>query len=169
MSLSPRPSLSLALLLYVSAAVAQSNLGELLDSGAKKLSPEQFKDEIVQRIVVGPSPTGVTFEVMYAESGNIAGTSGSNVVGVNRIFPVSGAWSLDDSGRVCSEFNLFTFTGPNQGTLLPKRCQSWFKLSGVYFVADSDSDRQARVLRRTLKENAKEPRDPAREPQAPKQ
>lgn len=168
MSSSSRPSLSLALLLYVSSAVAQSNLGELLDSGAKKLSPEEFKDEVVQRMVVGPSPAGVTFEVMYAESGKIAGTSGPNA-GVNRSFPVSGAWSLDDSGRVCSEFNLVTFVGPNQATILPKRCQSWFKLSGVYFVADSDSDRQARVLRRALKENAQEPRDPTKEPQAPKQ
>lgn len=101
MSSSSKPSLSLALLLYVSSAVAQSNLGELLDSGAKKLSPKEFKDEVVQRMVVGPSPAGVTFEVMYAESGKIAGTSDPNA-GVNRSFPVSGAWSLDDSGRVAA-------------------------------------------------------------------
>jgi hypothetical protein len=36
-------------------------------------------------------------------------------------------------------------------TTLPPRCQYWFKLGDVYFLADSDTDRRAKVLRRTLK------------------
>jgi Ni/Co efflux regulator RcnB len=34
---------------------------------------------------------------------------------------------------------------------LPPRCQVWFKYGDDYFIADSDSDRQVRVYRRTLK------------------
>jgi hypothetical protein len=33
---------------------------------------------------------------------------------------------------------------------LPQRCQFWFKLGETYYLAESDSDRHARVLRRTL-------------------
>jgi hypothetical protein len=35
-----------------------SNLGELLDAGAKKLSAEEFREELVQRLIVGPTATG---------------------------------------------------------------------------------------------------------------
>lgn len=35
---------------------------------------------------------------------------------------------------------------------LPARCQVWFKYADQYFLSDSDSDRSARVLRRTLKQ-----------------
>jgi Ni/Co efflux regulator RcnB len=37
------------------------------------------------------------------------------------------------------------------GVNLPQRCQYWFKLGDAYFLADSDTDRRAKVLRRTLK------------------
>ncbi len=42
--------------------------------------------------------------------------------------------------------------GAVSGVALPGRCQVWFKYGNQYFISDSDSDRSARVLRRTLKQ-----------------
>jgi hypothetical protein len=37
-------------------------------------------------------------------------------------------------------------------SIIPQHCQFWFKLGDVYFISDSDSDRHAKVVRRTLKQ-----------------
>ena len=42
--------------------------------------------------------------------------------------------------------------GVGTSVLLPKRCQYWFKLGTQYFFADSDTDRSAKVLSRTIKQ-----------------
>jgi hypothetical protein len=144
-------NLLLMLVLFVCGpfAIAQSNLGELLDAGGKKMSREEFTDQLVQRMIVGPTATGANLEVMY--------TAGGVVVGVGRapryVMParISGEWTFDDSSRVCSSMSMgasdLTFTG----VVLPPRCQFWFKLGDKYFLADSDSDRSAKVLSRMLK------------------
>src|SRR2546425_361634 len=64
---------ALALLLWAPLAAAQSNLGALLDAGAKRLSPEAFKEEVVQRVIVGLTGAGGEIEVMYARTGVIQG------------------------------------------------------------------------------------------------
>lgn len=58
MPLSKKLALGVALLLCAPLAGAQTNLGELLDAGAKQLSTEEFRQELVQRTIVGPTPTG---------------------------------------------------------------------------------------------------------------
>ena len=75
-----RPSnlpLMLGLLVWAPLVVAQSTLGELLDTGAKVMSADEFKNEVVgQRVVAGPTATGGTLEVMYV--GNGAGRGHGN-------------------------------------------------------------------------------------------
>src|SRR5271169_76590 len=66
--------LRFALLFWAPLAVAQSNLGELLDAGAKRLSVEEFKQELVQHVIVGPTLSGASLEVMYASNGVIQGS-----------------------------------------------------------------------------------------------
>src|SRR5437867_961327 len=96
--------LGIALALWASLAGAQSNLGELLDAGGRMLSPEDFKRELVQRVVVGPTPTGGTLEVMYTTNGSIVGKgSHPSYVGQQRFrdeSPIAGEWRMDDNGRV---------------------------------------------------------------------
>ena len=142
-------ALGFALLLCVTHATAQSNLGELLDAGAKKLSPVEFKEEVVQRVIVGPTPSGHgNLELMYVNNGEIQGlgvyppTFGSPQ-------PIRGEWTTDDNGRVCTSMQI-----GNAAPLLilPRRCQFWFKYGEQYFYSDSDSDRHARVLLRTVKQ-----------------
>jgi hypothetical protein len=135
----------LALWLWVSLAVAQNNLGELVDAGAKKLSADEFKHELVQRTLLGMSPSGSRMELMYASSGMIQGSSDTpNVKGVTLTAPIDGVWNVDDSGRICTSMVI----GRN---MLPLRCQFWFKYKEDYFVADSDSDRYVKVFRRSVK------------------
>src|SRR5215831_8701078 len=82
----PRPTrllLWLALLLFAPFAVAQNNLGELLDAGAKRISGEEFKQDVVQQTLVGVTPSGARLELMYATSGVIQGRSEANAAGTS--------------------------------------------------------------------------------------
>ena len=75
-----------ALLLCAPLAVAQSNLGELLDVGARKLTVDEFKAELVQRRLVGQTPSGAaTLEIFYGKNGAIAGEAlNPDMVGLRR-------------------------------------------------------------------------------------
>jgi hypothetical protein len=147
---SPRLLFGIVLLLCAPLAMAQNNLGELLDAGATRLSPEAFKEEVVQRVIVGRTTIGGNIEVMYAQSGEIAGLGSYTADSPTRLAAISGEWKLDDNGRVCTAMRISS--APGGGTLLSPRCQFWFKHNGQYFISDYDSDRSARVLRRTLKQ-----------------
>jgi hypothetical protein len=141
--------LELVVLLWAPFAIAQTNLGELLDAGAKKLSAEEFKEEIVQRVLVGPAPSGGgQLELMYATNGEIQGLGMYPPI-LNSPQPFRGGWTTDASGRVCTTIQ---FVVGNPPVSLPTRCQFWFKYDGQYFYADSDSERTVRVIRRTLKQ-----------------
>jgi phosphoglucomutase len=128
-------------------AIGQSTLGPLLDAGAKKLTVEEFKAELVQRMLVGPTGIGWELEVMYTSGGAIAGESrvSSHIIGATRSV-LDGEWRIDTEGRICS-------TVRSRGTLatLAPRCQFWFKLGDTYYVSDSDSDRYTKILPRKLK------------------
>jgi hypothetical protein len=151
--LSPKLSLGLALLSCAPLAIAQNNLGELLDAGAKQLSVEEFNEQVVQRIIVGPTATGGTIQVMYATNGSVQG-NGAFVASFSTasLAPISGEWKVGDDGRICTSMQMGSNLGGGPGGMLPFRCQLWFKLADQYFLSDSDSDRRAKVLRRTIKQ-----------------
>ena len=143
---------ALSLLLWAPLAAAQNNLGALLDAGAKRLYAEEFKQEVVQRMIVGPTASGGSLEVVYANNGLVQGT-GSYGAGYPVVGPLSGEWTIDDSGRVCTSMRIGRGPyGGGQTVSLPSRCQFWFKYAEQYFISDSDSDRRTRVLRRTVKQ-----------------
>ena len=62
---------------------------------------------------------------------------------------VSGDWTVDESEKICTAMKIGSANGTI--TILPSRCQFWFKLGDAYFLSDLDSDRRAKVLRRTFK------------------
>lgn len=144
-----------ALLVCTPFAIGQGTVGELLDAGARKLSSDEFRNELVQRYLVGPSPAGGSFELIYTSSGLVQG-SGSAPQATFRFVQaaqISGEWAIDDGGRVCTSLRFASVGGGAVGALsLPPRCQFWFKLGDKYFISDSDSDRSAKVLSRTLKQ-----------------
>jgi hypothetical protein len=88
-------------------------------------------------------------QMMYASGGMIKGDNniytGSPQSDIQNFGPIDGVWNIDDSGRTCTSMVIGR-------TFLPLRCQFWFKYKEDYFIADSDSDRNARVFRRTVKQ-----------------
>jgi hypothetical protein len=131
-------------LLWAPLAVSQNNLGQLLDAGAKQLSPEEFRLELVQHEVIGPTDVGGSLEVMYASNGQVQGQGTGRFT--PRLVAMAGEWKIDGNGAICTSMR-------TEGNVtLPFRCQFWFKNVEQYFVSDSDSDRKMRVLRRTVKQ-----------------
>ena len=109
------------------------------------MSAKEFETEIVQRVVVGPAPSGGELEMMYASNGSIAGAGTHPFFEANATVGIGGAWKIDDAGRTCSSMKI-------GGVPLPYRCQYWYKLADKYYVSDSDLDRSAKVLSRTIKQ-----------------
>jgi len=86
-------------------------------------------------------------ELLYATGGVIQGTVNAtpgSLPGVPYIAAIDGVWNIDDSGRICASMVLGR-------TLLPFRCQYWFKYKDDYFIVDSE-DRSAKILRRNVKQ-----------------
>lgn len=140
----------LALLLPASIAGAQSNLGELLDAGAQKLSTEEFKRELAGRPLTGLAPSGrAMLQIVYLDSGLISGVAANTMYGgafaPNVQYEVHGSWNIEGTERVCATMTL-------AHVVLPARCQYWYRYDNRYFVSDSDTDRSARILARTRKE-----------------
>ena len=90
-------------------------------------------------------------ELMYVDNGTIQGVGNptGGYGGTASLFGLSGDWKIDDSGRMCSSMR---FVVSYNVQALPFRCQPWFRYKDRYFLADSDTDRQARVLPRTVKQ-----------------
>jgi len=132
----------------ISPALAQTNVGQLLDSGAVKLTAADFRQQIVGRFLVGPGRGAVISnaqELVYLEDGVIRGSGSVSQLGVGGwSFVIEGTWTIDERDRICQ-------TTRAANVVLAPRCQYWFKLSDKYFFADSDSDRSALVTVRTVK------------------
>ena len=77
--------------------------------------------------------------------------AGSYRGGQIAITPISGDWKIGDNGSICTSMRLSGGGGGLNEVVLPLRCQVWFKNDGQYFLSDSDWDRGAQVLQRTLK------------------
>jgi hypothetical protein len=116
------------------------------------LTVDEFKAHLVQRPLEGLTWTGGKIELMYLSNGTIQGVGASpwQASGSTGSTPYEGDWTSGDNGTICSAFRYRALGGGAAGNL-PMRCQYWFKLGDRYFVSDSDFDRQARVLVRTLK------------------
>ena len=131
-------------LLCCAVARAEDHLGDILDAGARKLSAEDFKQQIVGRTVAGATPSGYEIDVFYHDNGRLIGggraTPRGGAVGGGASFSIEGSWTIDPSERSCTRISV----------RLPAQCQFWFKRGNDYFLADSDWDRDVRVTRRTL-------------------
>lgn len=123
-----------------SGALAQDKLGELLDSGGRKLSKEEVTATIGGSNFSGPTKEGGQFLANYKADGSLAGF-GTNPQG--RSGPLNGTWSVDDSGKLCASFSV----GGRRST----DCAFVYKGAVDYYVCDSDSDKSAPVLKRTVK------------------
>ena len=151
MTFSRQLLLAVAGLLWTPLAWSQGTLGALLDAGAKPVSPAQFKQELVLRTIGGQTFAGGSIETMYLSNGTLVGSGDAGVIALPRksVLTFEGEWSIDASGRICSSLRQ---SAGGVTAVLPPRCQFWFKLGDKYFLSDSDTDRSAKVLSRTIKQ-----------------
>jgi hypothetical protein len=130
--------------------LAQTNVGQVLDGGAEKLTAAEFKKQIVGRFITGPGmrADSGTIEVVYLDGGVIRGAGAASplggALGGGGRYDIEGTWTIDEQDRICQSIRI------GNVALAPK-CQYWFKQAEKYYLADSDSDRSARVSIRTVK------------------
>ena len=125
-------------------ALAQTNLGELLDAGGKKLSKQEVEAALSGAALSGDMPSGATFQTDYKSDGTYSGafTSPQN----KRNGTTFGKWTVDDAGKVCTDGTIRLYENQPQ-----KICAFYFKSGDQYFVSTSDSDRGAGIMKRTIK------------------
>jgi len=130
-------------MLVAPTALAQSTLGEVLDAGGKMLSSAEFRQEVVGRPVSGMA-AGTRLELFYVDDGRLSGAGFRTILGGAtggaNTFAISGSWNVDSNQRVCTSLRVD----------LPAQCQYWFKEGDIYFLSDSDWDRQTKVVRRSV-------------------
>ena len=133
---------SILLGLTGTAALAQSSLGELLDGGAKKLSKDAVKSTLGGTHVSGKSVTGADTEYDYKAdgyfSGNLKTSDGWSSGAV-------GKWTVDDSGKLCSEWTLTVNSKRFSG------CGFLYAKGDELYYVESDTDKGAKIYKRSVK------------------
>ena len=113
----------LVLGLQASIVLAQSNLGELLDAGATRITADEFGRELVGRPIAGPGASRNTLEMIYLDGGQLVDTGANTMMGggfsPNVQYHVKGSWSAD-ADRVCTSMSI-------EKVVLPARCQFWYR------------------------------------------
>jgi hypothetical protein len=133
---------SILLGLTATAALAQNSLGDLLDGGAKKLSKDAVKSALGGAHVSGKSVTGADTEYDYKVdgyfSGNLQAADGFRTGAV-------GTWTVDESGKLCSEWTLTTNSKRFSG------CGFLYAKGDQLYYVESDSDKGAKIYKRVIK------------------
>lgn len=152
LSLAATSSLVIAIGSWIPVAFAQSNLGAVLDAGGRQLSADEFKRNVVGRVMrnvdtmragmTGASSGRNSLELVYLGAGGIRGTGQAGLLGGATggaaSFEVEGSWMIDERERVCTSMRMGK-------VVLAPRCQFWYVVDKQYFVSDSDLDRSARI------------------------
>jgi hypothetical protein len=124
------------------AALAQSSLGDLLDAGATKLSGDAVKSTLGGARVSGKAVSGADTEYDYKPdgyfSGNLKTSDGWSSGAV-------GHWTVDQSGKFCSEWTLTSNSKRLSG------CGFLYAKGDQLYYVESDSDKTAKIYPRVIK------------------
>lgn len=112
------------------SATAQSNLGELLDMGAKQIPQAELVSLLSGLTMSGESfnNQGGTIRFDYKGDGTV---SGRLRTADGREFPSSGTWKVDDSGKFCRDMT--RANGSKWGD-----CRYFYRLGDGYFAAETN-------------------------------
>ena len=135
---------SLTLLaLSSTGAFAQNSLGDLLDGGAKKLSKDAVKSTLGGAHVSGKSSaSSADTEYDYKPDGYFSG----NLKAADGTWTgVVGTWTVDESGKWCSEWTL-TMNGRRFSG-----CGFLYAKGDDLYYVESDSDKNAKIYKRVVK------------------
>jgi hypothetical protein len=133
---------SLILSGLTSVALAQNSLGDLVDGGAKKLSKDAVKSTLGGAHVSGKAVSGADTEYDYKAdgyfSGNLKDARGWSSGAV-------GNWTVDESGKLCSEWTLTANSKRLSG------CGFLYAKGDELYYVESDSDKTAKIYKRVVK------------------
>jgi hypothetical protein len=133
---------SLILLVLTSVALAQNSLGDLVGGGAKKLSKDAVKSALSGAHVSGKAVSGADTEYDYKAdgyfSGNLKDATGWSSGAV-------GNWTVDESGKLCSEWTLTVNSKRFSG------CGFLYAKGDELYYVESDSDKSAKIYKRVIK------------------
>ena len=133
---------SLILSGLTSVALAQNSLGDLVDGGAKKLSKDAVKSTLGGAHVSGKAVSGADTEYDYKAdgyfSGNLKDAGGWSSGAV-------GNWTVDESGKFCSEWTLTVNSKRFKG------CGFLYARGDQLYYVESDSDKSAKIYKRVIK------------------
>jgi hypothetical protein len=137
--LSAKLSVAVSLLMsgLTAAALAQSNIGELLDKGGKKVIKADFDALLPLRVKYKWPQGGGDGDLVYAADGTLQGTESHWRSRSDS--PTTGTWTFDDNGRWCIKKSLIAW---NTTTDL---CWYLFQAGDRYFMSQADIDRSARI------------------------
>ena len=128
------------------AAMAQGTLGELLDSGAVKLTKQQVMETVSGATLSGPRSQAGSVENTFKADGTFSGSyqGGASARGTARSGGMFGSWRVDEGGRMCLDG-----TGGDGKPM--HACFYYFRQGDQLYQAASDSDRAAVALKRDVK------------------
>jgi hypothetical protein len=141
MTMSARKWMAALALACSGPTMAQGNLGELLDMGAKQIQKDELVSLLSGLTMSGESFTnqGGTIRFGYKADGTV---SGGLRTADGREFPSTGTWKVDDSGKFCRE--MIRANGARWGD-----CRYFFKLSDAYYAAETN-DRGTKIEKRVF-------------------
>jgi hypothetical protein len=135
---------AVSIALNSASALAQSNLGELIDMGGKKLSKEEVVAALGGANVSGEARDGAPFQADYKADGTYAGSFVA--AQSKRNGSTYGKWTVDDTGKVCVDGTIRLYEVQPQ-----KNCVFYFRAGDQYYISSSGSDRGAFVSKRAIK------------------
>ena len=120
-------------------AHAQSNLGELLDKGGRKLMREDYAALPPFRVQYRWPQGGGEGDLVYKADGTLVGTEYHSQTQSEST--AIGTWTVDDNGRWCIKKTLAEWNSKTDV------CWYSFRIGDEYFGGLSDSDRTSRVFK----------------------
>lgn len=129
-----------SLAIFATGAVAQSTLGELLDTGFKKVAKGEFASAAFGTRVAVVDGAGNQFLSDYKVDGSFSGAYYLSAGGVQGVF--AGTWTMDDSGKLCTDGASIWFR--------TVRCRFWFRNGNQFYQSDSETDRSSPIIKVTL-------------------
>ncbi len=123
------------------ASFAQETLGDLIQAGAKKLAVEEVKSVVIGARATGPGRRNTTSDVILHPDGKATGY----VMAGGRSFAiVNGTYKIENDGKVCLHYEFMEGIPPYDG------CVAYFQKDTQYYLAYSDTDPKAEVVKRSF-------------------
>jgi hypothetical protein len=122
------------------SALAQSNVGELLDRGGVRLGKEALTHDLL-----------ASSWVLALKDGAVTWKADGTYTGYEKIYNggrgIFGTWDVDAEGKLC-----FMFAATSPGWTPHPVCSFWYKIGDQYFASRPPFDRSAPIFPRFRKQ-----------------